>query len=467
MKALRHRQSHLSASLAWEHALDDELQEVLVHTHRAVCATQDKAAKSAVRLLAKRDLLDLCLEGLASHLTTCGQPHEASLLQDLRSFTSQLFEEWRALLEAQETDAREALAARQGEAARAERATAELLDAAQGLHDAHVRLAAANVVLEQDVSRLGRANASLAGDLQRARRRADRLCRAGAAAGKGQQGGAAAAGGPKARELTLGQLHELIEDVYASKARADQRLAAAGQARETMEAHLYGFLTQCYGLRPLILGALAGLLAALARHQQDDADVGLFGRVLRNEVDEEFRAEQAAAARRATAMEVLRALIDPEDQESVLARLCRCSAAKSRPAGAPADSLPDGRSPAAMHFDALLQAVLRHRVECRAAALAPVREAFRLAEGPTVEPMGCPKGDPSGASSARASGRVMRGVLSEAQFATFCALINPAISPREVGVLLAAMTPGGARQVTFSSCAAMLAGELGRMANQH
>ena len=35
---------------------------------------------------------------------------------------------------------------RQGEAARAERATAELLDAAQGLHDAHVRLAAANVV---------------------------------------------------------------------------------------------------------------------------------------------------------------------------------------------------------------------------------------------------------------------------------------------------------------------------------
>ena len=34
----------------------------------------------------------------------------------------------------------------QGEAARAERATTELLHAAQGLHDAHVRLAAANAV---------------------------------------------------------------------------------------------------------------------------------------------------------------------------------------------------------------------------------------------------------------------------------------------------------------------------------
>ena len=102
-------------------------------------------------------------------------------------------------------------------------------------------------------------------------------------------------------------------------------------------------------------------------------------------------------------------------------------------------------------------------------------------------------------AAASAPAHSLRGVLSEAQFGAFCALINPTIKPHEVAVLLAAMAPGGARQacpkvtrhnplqwavtahtlsaiyvfdaspvaqVTFSSCAATLAAELARMAKQ-
>ena len=89
-----------------------------------------------------------------------------------------------------------------------------------------------------------------------------------------------------------------------------------------------------------------------------------------------------------------------------------------------------------------MQAALQHRLERRAAALAPVREAFRLAEGPKQGPML----SPAGGAAASAPARSLRGVLSEAQFGAFCALINPAIKPYEVAVLLAAMAPGGARQ---------------------
>jgi len=72
------------------------------------------------------------------------------------------------------------------------------------------------------------------------------------------------------------------------------------------------------------------------------------------------------------------------------------------------------------------QAALRHRLDQREAALAPVRAAFRLAGG-------------------AAAGA--RGTLDEPQFAAFCRLVNPAVTRGEVAALLAAMAPGGARQV--------------------
>lgn len=56
-----------------------------------------------------------------------------------------------------------------------------------------------------------------------------------------------------------------------------------------------------------------------------------------------------------------------------------------------------------------------------------------------------------------------RGFLEAPQFAVFCQAINPAVSDKEVEVLLASLAPGPLNQVTFSSCAFVLGAELSRM----
>lgn len=81
-------------------------------------------------------------------------------------------------------------------------------------------------------------------------------------------------------------------------------------------------------------------------------------------------------------------------------------------------------------------------LESHERALAPVVNAFR-------------KVDPE-----------QKGVLSATQFEAFCRLINPAVSEKEIEVLLGTMDPSQTRQVSFSSCAATLSAELTRIMEQ-
>ena len=67
---------------------------------------------------------------------------------------------------------------------------------------------------------------------------------------------------------------------------------------------MYTYLNQRYGLKPLILDWASAIIAGIQRHSRFCADVCLFGKVLRNEVDEDFRFVQAAL--RETAGQLLR-----------------------------------------------------------------------------------------------------------------------------------------------------------------
>lgn len=52
---------------------------------------------------------------------------------------------------------------------------------------------------------------------------------------------------------------------------------------------MYTYLNQKYGLKNLIIEWSAAIVNAVSKHFQDDHDVFLFGKILKNECDEEFR----------------------------------------------------------------------------------------------------------------------------------------------------------------------------------
>ena len=89
--------------------------------------------------------------------------------------------------------------------------------------------------------------------------------------------------------LTLRQLRDVIEDIYASKSKYDIKCAETHLPRETMEQHMYTYLNQRYGLKHLILEWATAIIQGVKKYTADDNDVAVFGKILRNEIDEEFR----------------------------------------------------------------------------------------------------------------------------------------------------------------------------------
>ncbi|ESL09026.1 hypothetical protein TRSC58_03261 [Trypanosoma rangeli SC58] len=104
--------------------------------------------------------------------------------------------------------------------------------------------------------------------------------------------------------LTLKQLKQIIEDVYASKSKYDIKCSESHLPRETMEQHMYTYLNQRYGLKHIILDWATAIIQGIKKYSLEDNDVAVFGKILRNEIDEEFRFVQRQV--RETVHELLR-----------------------------------------------------------------------------------------------------------------------------------------------------------------
>ena len=91
------------------------------------------------------------------------------------------------------------------------------------------------------------------------------------------------------KSMQLGQLKDIIFDIYQQKIKYDAKSAANNQSKETMEQYMYIYLNQIYGLKNLIIEGAGGIIQGIKKYSLLDSDVALFGKILRNECDEDFR----------------------------------------------------------------------------------------------------------------------------------------------------------------------------------
>jgi hypothetical protein len=77
--------------------------------------------------------------------------------------------------------------------------------------------------------------------------------------------------------------------MYTQKVKFDKKCEDNKMPRETMEQYMYTYLNQRYGLKNLIVEWAAAIINGIKTYLREDHDIALFGKILKNECDEEFR----------------------------------------------------------------------------------------------------------------------------------------------------------------------------------
>jgi len=286
-------------------------------------------------------------------------------------------------------------------------------------------------------------------------------------------------------------MREMIDEVYTSKAKHDQKCADAKLARETMEVHLYTFLNTKYGLKSLIAEYANACLDGIRRYAALDNDVAVFGALLRNEVDEEFRFVQkqlkhtvlellrvylkgkfplkrdaeihATLQQRAAGAiledewaDIVKYMYNADDAAMLIARIretARAHQDSSHPttnssAGRPPPGLPrksrdlshDGRSTprggTKLPYAAFVKVLLDFQMAGHQRFLAPFVREFRQVDVDA------------------------RGALDDDSFRLLLARLAPQKAEPEIRALLQLIDPHNRQAMTFSDCVATLSADL-------
>jgi len=89
--------------------------------------------------------------------------------------------------------------------------------------------------------------------------------------------------------LSIKGAKDIIQEIYNNKTIYDQKCYDNKIPRETLEQYMYTYLNQKYGLKNLIIEWASSIINAIKMYSSEDCDINLFGKILRNEQEEDSR----------------------------------------------------------------------------------------------------------------------------------------------------------------------------------
>ena len=94
---------------------------------------------------------------------------------------------------------------------------------------------------------------------------------------------------PNRKPLSIKVAKDIINELYASKANYDRICIENKLPNETLEHYMYIFLNNKYGLKNLVIDWASALINAIKLYSNEDCEINLFGKILRNEKEEDSR----------------------------------------------------------------------------------------------------------------------------------------------------------------------------------
>ena len=91
------------------------------------------------------------------------------------------------------------------------------------------------------------------------------------------------------KPLSIKIAKDIINELYNSKVNYDKICLENKLPNETLEQYMYIFLNNKYGLKNLVLDWASAIINAIKLYSNEDCEINLFGKILRNEQEENSR----------------------------------------------------------------------------------------------------------------------------------------------------------------------------------